>query len=197
MQRSFRVSDWDVEPQLNSLTGPERTAHLEPKVMQVLVYLAEHAGQIVAKDRLLQQVWPDTFVSDDVLTRSISELRRAFGDDAREPRFIQTIPRGGYRLIAIVSASPAHGAAPGQTIPIQELETTPVPRRRKSVLHGELVAVALVILIVVLALVWWQSPAPSPEITERKLTGNSPENSVTSMAVSRDGSYLAYADNTG
>ena len=68
--------------------------------MQVLVCLAEHAGQVVAKERLMRTVWPDTFVSDDVLTRCISELRRVFGDDAKEPRVIQTIPKSGYRLIA-------------------------------------------------------------------------------------------------
>jgi TolB-like protein len=52
---------------------------------------------------LMRSVWPDAFVGDDVLTRCISELRRVFGDDAKEPRFIQTIPKTGYRLIARVS----------------------------------------------------------------------------------------------
>ena len=75
--------------------------------MQVLVLLAAHAGQVVAKERLMQTVWPDTFVTDDVLTRAISELRRVFGDDAKESRFIQTIPKSGYRLIARVSPSGA------------------------------------------------------------------------------------------
>jgi len=56
----------------------------------------------VSKERLIQSVWTDTFVSDDVLTRSISELRRVFGDDPKQSRFIQTIPKGGYRVIAQV-----------------------------------------------------------------------------------------------
>jgi TolB-like protein/Flp pilus assembly protein TadD len=75
--------------------------------MQVLVLLAAHAGQVVAKARLIQTVWPGTFVTDDVLTRAISELRRVFGDDPKESRFIQTIPKSGYRLIARVSSSGA------------------------------------------------------------------------------------------
>jgi DNA-binding winged helix-turn-helix (wHTH) protein/Tol biopolymer transport system component len=113
VQQGFRISDWRVEPQLNTLMGPDKTAHLEPKVMQVLLCLAEQAGQVIPKERLIQRVWPDTFVSDDVLTRSISELRRAFGDDAKEPRFIQTIPRGGYRLIArVFSMDAEQGIAP-------------------------------------------------------------------------------------
>ena len=71
--------------------------------MQVLVCLAAHAGQVVPKEDLMRTVWPDTFVGDDVLTRAISELRRVLGDAVRNPRFIQTIPKSGYRLIAPVS----------------------------------------------------------------------------------------------
>lgn len=101
MQNGFRIGEsHHVEPSLNSVTGPAGTIRLEPKVMQVLVCLVAHAGQVVAKERLMRTVWPDTFVTDDVLTRSISELRRVFGDDAKEPRFIETIPRSGYRFIA-------------------------------------------------------------------------------------------------
>src|SRR5712691_4243951 len=100
---AFRVGDWLIEPPLNTIADGTRTLHLEPKVMKVLVNLAEHAGEVTTKDRLIHAVWPDTFVTDDVLTHAISELRRAFGDDAREPRFIQTVPKGGYRLIAPVN----------------------------------------------------------------------------------------------
>src|SRR6478735_8775201 len=82
LQNGFLVGDSHrVEPSLNSVTGPAGTIRLEPKVMQVLVLLAEHAGQVIAKERLIQTVWQDTFVTDDVLTRAISELRRVFGDD--------------------------------------------------------------------------------------------------------------------
>ena len=102
MQNGFLVGDsHQVEPSLNSVTGPAGPIRLEPKVMQVLVLLAAHAGQVVAKERLIHTVWPDTFVTDDVLTRAISELRRVFGDDAKESRFIQTIPKSGYRLISL------------------------------------------------------------------------------------------------
>lgn len=117
MQNGFHVGDsHQVEPPLNSVTGPAGTVRLEPKVMQVLVLLAAHAGQVVTKERLMRTVWPDAFVTDDVLTRAISELRRVFGDDAKESRFIQTIPKSGYRLIARVSSSGGDQeiAAPGQ-----------------------------------------------------------------------------------
>jgi TolB-like protein/DNA-binding winged helix-turn-helix (wHTH) protein/thioredoxin-like negative regulator of GroEL len=98
----FRVGPWLVKPSLNSISRNGTTVHLEPKVMEVLVCLAEHPGEPLSKEKLLQSVWADTFVSDDVLIRSISELRRVFEDDAHESRFIQTIPKRGYRLVAPV-----------------------------------------------------------------------------------------------
>ena len=114
LQNGFRIGELhQVEPSLNSVTGPAGTTRLEPKVMQVLVCLAAQAGQVVPKERLMRTVWPDTFVGDDVLTRAISELRRVFGDEVKEPRFIQTIPKSGYRLIATVSfTSPDYNGAP-------------------------------------------------------------------------------------
>jgi DNA-binding winged helix-turn-helix (wHTH) protein len=93
MSGEFRVGPSLVQPSLNSIIHNGKTARLEPKVMEVLVYLAEHQGQVVSKERLMRAVWAETFVSDDVLTRCISELRRALEDDAKEPHVIQTIPK--------------------------------------------------------------------------------------------------------
>jgi TolB-like protein/DNA-binding winged helix-turn-helix (wHTH) protein/Tfp pilus assembly protein PilF len=91
-----------------------KTVRVEPKVMQVLVCLAE-SQDVVAKDKLMRTVWADTFVTDDVLTRSISELRKVFDDDPRNPRYIQTIPKGGYRLLLPVEA--VNGAKPASSKP--------------------------------------------------------------------------------
>jgi TolB-like protein len=99
----FRVGAWLVEPGLNTISRKGATIHLEPKVMGVLVCLAQHAGKPLLKEKLIQAVWPDTFVTDDVLKRSVSELRKGFEDDAREPKVIQTIPKRGYRLLAPVT----------------------------------------------------------------------------------------------
>jgi adenylate cyclase len=107
----FRLGQWLVEPSLNTVSRAGASVHLEPKVMEVLVCLARQPGKAVPKDQLLKMVWPETFVTDDALTRSISELRRVFEDDARDPRIIQTIPKRGYRLVATVETctSPATG----------------------------------------------------------------------------------------
>lgn len=102
MTGPFRIGDWQVNPPLRTLSSDRGRLHLEPKQMQVLVLLAQRAGELVSKESLLKTVWPDTFVGDEVLSKAVSELRRALNDDPRAPRFIQTIPKGGYRLVAPV-----------------------------------------------------------------------------------------------
>jgi DNA-binding winged helix-turn-helix (wHTH) protein len=83
---------------MNSMERNGDTVHFEPKVMQVLLALASEPGEVVTREHLRKAVWPDVFVGEDVLIRAISELRRAFSDDPREPHTIQTIPKVGYRL---------------------------------------------------------------------------------------------------
>jgi TolB-like protein/DNA-binding winged helix-turn-helix (wHTH) protein/Tfp pilus assembly protein PilF len=102
MAGGFKIAEWIVHPQLNSLERNGHTLRLEPKVMQVLACLVEHQGNLVTKDQLIRSVWPDTFVNDEVLTRCISELRKALNDDPKQPRFIETISKGGYRLLTPV-----------------------------------------------------------------------------------------------
>jgi TolB-like protein/DNA-binding winged helix-turn-helix (wHTH) protein/tetratricopeptide (TPR) repeat protein len=99
----FRVGPWLVEPSLNTLSRNGTSVHLEPKQIGVLVCLAQHQGEAVSKEKLLRTVWPDTFVGDDVLVRSIFVLRRSFEDDPKKPAFIQTIAKRGYRLVAPVA----------------------------------------------------------------------------------------------
>jgi TolB-like protein/DNA-binding winged helix-turn-helix (wHTH) protein/Tfp pilus assembly protein PilF len=126
---SFQVGRWRVEPGLNTVARNGTTLRLEPKVMDVLVCLAEHAGEAVSKETLLQAVWPGIFVSDDVVSRSISELRRIFEDDAREPTMIQTIPKRGYRLVAPVEW--VNGATKSASPPSSETDGTQVVNGNK------------------------------------------------------------------
>jgi TolB-like protein/DNA-binding winged helix-turn-helix (wHTH) protein len=98
----FTVGDWTIAPELNSLERDGQTVRVEPKIMQVLVTLAANPGEVVSKEQILRRVWPGTFVTDEVLTRSVSELRKVFDDNPREPTYIRTIPKGGYQLVALV-----------------------------------------------------------------------------------------------
>lgn len=120
----FLFGDWFVEPDRNRLTrnGEEQT--LEPRIMELLVYLAAHPDRTVPRDELLDEVWEGRAVVDAVLTRGISTIRQAVGDDPKTPRYLETVPRRGYRvLVAVSPASPmpsratAEDEGPGGTPP--------------------------------------------------------------------------------
>src|SRR6478735_1229537 len=119
-------------------------------MMGVLVCLAEHTGEVVPKEKLLQVVWPDTFVSDDVLKRSVSELRRVFGDDAHESRIIETIPKKGYRLVLDVKPANGHGPAhlaSSQMAEAQVPSARPAIRKWRLGLSGFGIVVLVCVLI--------------------------------------------------
>lgn len=136
LDNDFRLGDWVIRPHTNSVVGPEGETHIEPKAMQVLALLVHRAGRVVSKQEILTDVWEGTFVSEEVLPNAIWELRKALGDDAKRPRFIQTLPKKGYRLIAPVSPAEAEFPANG---------ASGVPERsRKRARNG--VAIALAVL---------------------------------------------------
>jgi DNA-binding winged helix-turn-helix (wHTH) protein len=85
MADTFQIGDWVVEPELNCLSTNGSKIRVEPKIMQVLVCLVKHTHELVSKEHLIRTVWAETFVSDDVLTRSISELRRCLGTIRKIP----------------------------------------------------------------------------------------------------------------
>lgn len=139
LKGDIQVGDYLVQPQLNRIVSSESVLTIEPKVMDVLVFLAEHSGDVLAKETILGAVWPDTIVTDDALKHAIFELRKAFRDDASDPRYVETIPRRGYRLIASVSE--------GFIDPAGEPHVNALPIRSWAKLGGLAVLLGLVILI--------------------------------------------------
>src|ERR1700675_523010 len=101
----LRVGDWTVEPALNQISAAGKTVKLEPKAMAALIYLANRPGQVVSREALLSAVWPGVVVGDDSLTQVVIKLRKALGDVPEKPAYIQTISKGGYRLVAPVVRS--------------------------------------------------------------------------------------------
>jgi len=150
--KDFRLGAWLVAPKLNSLSCNGKTVHLEPKVMQVLLCLAE-AGDVVPKEKLMGTVWAGTFVTDDVLTRSISELRKVFEDDAKDPRYIQTIPKGGYRLL-VSAQEPEKNKGFGLTEKAPEIRPAPAAAvlklrlRRATLIPAMVTALAALLLVI-------------------------------------------------
>jgi TolB-like protein/DNA-binding winged helix-turn-helix (wHTH) protein/Flp pilus assembly protein TadD len=103
----IRVGEWTVYPSLNRIDRDGVPSELEPKLMDLLHCLIESAGDVVSKEDLLDRVWRVEHVSDGTVSHAVAELRRALGDDARHPRYIETIRKRGYRLVADVEAQAA------------------------------------------------------------------------------------------
>jgi DNA-binding winged helix-turn-helix (wHTH) protein len=95
-----------LDLEVGQLWRDQDEVKLTPKALAVLRVLVARAGQVVTKDELFQTVWPQTVVSDDALTTCILELRHALRDKAKQPRYIETVHRRGYRFIALVTTQP-------------------------------------------------------------------------------------------
>ena len=98
LEKMFRLRERIVDPSLNRVFARGQTVQVEPKIMQVLVALAERPGEVVTREELMARVWAGVFVTDDVLNRAVRELRRLFDDGTNEPGVIETIRKRGYRL---------------------------------------------------------------------------------------------------
>lgn len=98
----FRTGKWLVQPEACRIHTENEEVRLRPLMMNLLVVLVEHAGEVLSKDRILESVWESRFVSDSSLTREVAELRRILGDNRKDPYYIETIPKRGYRYIARV-----------------------------------------------------------------------------------------------
>jgi DNA-binding winged helix-turn-helix (wHTH) protein len=111
-QASLRFLTYHIPGNVDLLYQGRETVPLEKRAVQVLRYLAARHERVVTKDELLEAVWPDTFTTDGVLKRAISQIRRALGDDAEQARFIETYHGRGYRFIAPVSTEDQKSEAP-------------------------------------------------------------------------------------
>ena len=96
---AFRLGDWVVEPARDCIRRDGETTKLDPRDMQVLLCLAGRAGDVITQSELEAAVWVDVIVGTNSVYQSIAHLRRALGDDRAAPRYIETIPRKGYRLM--------------------------------------------------------------------------------------------------
>jgi TolB-like protein/DNA-binding winged helix-turn-helix (wHTH) protein/Flp pilus assembly protein TadD len=112
----LRIGDWRVEPAVDEISRDGGVVKLEPRAMRLLIYLAERAGQVVSVEDLLKDVWTGVIVTSDSVYQAVAALRRILGDDSKNPQYIATLPKRGYRLIARVlpwndTANPGPSAA--------------------------------------------------------------------------------------
>jgi adenylate cyclase len=110
LEFGFRLAQWDVHPRRGLLVSGSRARRVEPRAMDVLTCLAREGNAPVTRSEFLKEVWQGRVVTDEVLSRCISQLRARLDDDPRAPRFIETLPKIGYRLL--IAAIPLEASAP-------------------------------------------------------------------------------------
>src|SRR5580658_1214209 len=154
-ETTFRFEGFTLDLRRGCLSGAQGEVDLRPKSFEVLRYLVENAGRLVPKDELIKAVWPNVIVSDESLTRCVSDVRQALGDRAQ--RIVRTVPRRGYLFAVSLSEpepppaamppdAPPHptvgsglnGERSTQTLPAER----PAERRQLTVLAGELTGLA-------------------------------------------------------
>ena len=195
----FRVGDYEVEPRMLEVRCDGEVVKLEPKVMGVLVDLATAAGETRTKEEIMDSVWPDVTVGEAVLSRSISLLRSTLKDDPKSPRYIETIPRIGYRFVGEVEPL-ANGAKPaGASLSGEGSKSRAgLPRALVAVLVG---LAAVVLFVGRERFSAGTDPGPSaetaPTTTQLPTLLTSSPGAETSPSVSRDGRLVVYAGSSG
>jgi TolB-like protein/DNA-binding winged helix-turn-helix (wHTH) protein len=100
---TLRIGDWCVNPASGQISRNGEIVRVEVRTMRLLMCLAEHAGEVVSIDELLNHVWSNVSVSPDSVYQAVTSLRRQLGDDPKQPAYIETVPRLGYRMVATIS----------------------------------------------------------------------------------------------
>jgi transcriptional activator of cad operon len=152
----LQIGDWLVNPASGEISRGGETARLEVRSMRLLVCLAQRAGEVVSIDELLNQAWTGVIVSSDSVYQAVTSLRRQLGDDAKQPTYIETIPRLGYRMVAKVRpwTDPAdtHG---GSSLRSESSHASSAPAGapgRSRVRAGLAVAAAVAVCVALVAL---------------------------------------------
>ncbi len=191
-----RFGAFEIDLRAGELRRNGLKVKLQEQPLQVLTLLLERPGEVISRDDLRNRLWPaDTFVDfDHSLNAAIKRLRDALGDAAENPRFIETVARRGYRFVAPVDTTPANnGAAAVQTAKV------PGPRSAARFHVWWVIAstTAVVLVLIGLKLGLFLGERHPADVRVSRLTANPADDRVRAAAISHDGKYLAFSDETG
>jgi Tol biopolymer transport system component len=209
----YEFGDYRVEENERLLKRNGEVIHLPPKAIDLLLVLLESDGRVLTKDELMRRVWADSFVEETNLTHNISLLRRVLGEKKNGEKFIETIPRRGYRfvtpVIQLLNESVeiiTRERTITSVVTEEELEISDAPPTNEKILHAppksfkpkRAAAISILALAVILGIgsyVWLKrekknSALPFQQISVRQLTTNG---NVVNAALSPDGRYFVYA----
>jgi Tol biopolymer transport system component/DNA-binding winged helix-turn-helix (wHTH) protein len=195
----YRFREFTVDSDQKVLLQNGRPLPLTPKVFDTLLILVNNGGRIVEKEELMSRLWPDTFVEESNLTFNIQQLRKALGDNARRPHFIETVARRGYRFIADVQEGTAPSVTTDELRDANPAVSLPTPGRS----YVSFAAISVLLIGVVVTTGWFargrlNASAESATIlsapfkSEKLATGG-----VVRAVITPDGKYVAYTGETG
>ena len=180
---AFRVGTWRVNPAAGEIVRGGETVRLEARAMLLLQCLAERAGEVVSIEDLLERVWAGVNVSSDSVYQAVASLRRQLGDDPRQPSYIATVPRLGYRMVASVTdVEDSRGTAPSQA------QTGAVLQVGTSKIQAKWAVVAVVLAALAIAVTW--------TALTRNRAANPPASSVLASTNQRSIAVLPFLDLT-
>ena len=151
----YRFDDFEVDPDTWRLSRGGQEIHLEPVVLNLLIYLISHRDRLVTRQELMDTVWGDTVISESAVSQAVARVRKALGDDSATHRYLETVHSKGFRFIAEVQESDSPNLA----------DSAPVEPRKTADWRVS-VGGAAILLLVVLAGFWARSPdqqAPQSE----------------------------------
>ena len=183
MGRHFRVGAWRADAVTGELCRDKEIVRLEARTMRLLACMAGRAGEVVSIDEMLDQVWAGVVVTQDSVYQAIAGLRRALDDDPKQPTYIATVPRQGYRLIAEVEFEPEGEGAPGP----QPVPNPPLPAGSRRLPLSTLVGVAILVLTIT-PIIWIHAT--------HSLAESAPPQAQAAPPVSRSIAVLPFLDLT-
>ena len=128
---TLRIGGWGVNPKSGQISRNGETARVDVRTMRLLLCLAAHPGEVVSIDDLLSQVWSEVSVAPDSVYQAVASLRRLLGDDSKQPTYIETVPRLGYRMVATASPwTDQSTAQPGSSPAFDTRHATPTTGSR-------------------------------------------------------------------
>jgi DNA-binding winged helix-turn-helix (wHTH) protein/Tol biopolymer transport system component len=203
-QPLIRFGEFQLDLESAELRSNGCKSSLQGQPLQILVTLLENPGRVVTREELKKKLWPsDTFVDfDQSLNRAVNRLREALGDSAEQPRFIETLPRRGYRFIALVNRDGLAGPTAAQVYARPAITATDDSSRETALTRSQpwkrnLLKTGIVtgLLFVAATVVTWRWLSPSRPVSFENLEMSRLTNigTVKNVAISPDGRFVAYA----
>jgi DNA-binding winged helix-turn-helix (wHTH) protein/TolB-like protein/thioredoxin-like negative regulator of GroEL len=187
----YEFGPFRLDPAQHMLLREKENVRLWPKVFDLLLFLVQRRGELVKKEEIIKHLWPDTIVEEGNLTNYISIIRKELGDTGKDPKYIETVPKHGYRFVAevnVMRAEGAHGAgaalpamceerARAEGVVEEEVNVKAIPLAgRHTTRRFKAAASALVVITVIAAAYYWRSRTPTP-------AAPATASSITSIAV--------------